>query len=253
MRKLSIVGIGAGNPDHLTLQAIKALGSVDVVFLIDKGDDKDALARLRRDICARHAKPTHRIVEAADPARDRAPVCYEAAVKSWHAERAALYERMLRQELADGEHGAFLVWGDPCLYDGTLRIVDEVVAMKTVAFELEVIPGITSVQALAAAHRIALNRIGGAVQITTGRRLARGLPDDANDVVVMLDGEAAFKAVTEPDVDIYWGAYVGTPDEILVSGPLSERAGEIARLRDDARRRHGWIMDAYLLRRGARS
>jgi precorrin-6A synthase len=125
--------------------------------------------------------------------------------------------------------------------------------MKTVVFELEVIPGITSVQALAAAHRIALNRIGGAVQITTGRRLARGLPDDADDVVVMLDGEAAFKAVSERDVDIYWGAYVGTPDEILVSGPLSERAGEIARLRDDARRRHGWIMDAYLLRRGARS
>ena len=68
---------------------------------------------------------------------------------------------MIREELADGQHGAFLVWGDPSLYDSTLRIVDQVAAMKTVAFELDVIPGITSVQALAARHKIALNRIGG--------------------------------------------------------------------------------------------
>jgi precorrin-6A synthase len=248
MRKLSIVGIGAGNPDHITVQAIKALSNVDVIFLIDKGGDKEDLAELRKDICARYVKnPSHRIVEAKDPARDRAPANYEMAVAAWHAQRAAIYERMIREELGDGQHGAFLVWGDPSLYDSTLRIVDQVAAMNTVAFDLEVIPGITSVQALAARHKIALNRIGGAIHITTGRQLAEGMPGD--NVVVMLDGDCAFKNVKDGDVDIYWGAYVGTADEILVSGKLQDRGSEIEKIRSGARARHGWIMDTYLLRK----
>jgi precorrin-6A synthase len=168
-------------------------------------------------------------------------------VTGWHAQRAAIYERMIREELSDRQHGAFLVWGDPCLYDSTLRILDQVAAMKTVAFDLEVIPGITSVQALAARHKIALNRIGGPIHITTGRLLAHGM--QGSDVVVMLDGDCAFKNVKDNDVDIYWGAYVGTADEILVSGKLQECAREIEKIRSDARARHGWIMDTYLLRR----
>ena len=246
MRKLSIIGIGAGNPDHITIQAIKALGSVDVIFLIGKGNDKEDLAQLRKDICARYITKPYRIVEAQDPERDRAPANYEAAVTDWHVLRAAIYERMIREELSDGQHGAFLVWGDPSLYDSTLRIVDQVAAMKTVMFELDVIPGITSVQALAARHKIALNRIGGPIHITTGRLLANGMP--ADDVVVMLDGDCAFKTVKDTGVDIYWGAYVGTADEILISGTLRERGPEIEKIRSDARARHGWIMDTYLLR-----
>jgi len=247
MRKLSIIGIGAGNPDHITIQAIKALGSVDVIFLIGKGNDKEDLAQLRKDICARYITKPYRIVEAQDPERDRAPANYEAAVTDWHVLRAAIYERMIREELSDGQHGAFLVWGDPSLYDSTLRIVDQVAAMKTVMFELDVIPGITSVQALAARHKIALNRIGGPIHITTGRLLAKGMP--ADDVVVMLDGDCAFKNVKDAGVDIYWGAYVGTADEILISGTLRERGPEIEKIRSDARARHGWIMDTYLLRK----
>jgi precorrin-6A synthase len=247
MRRLSIIGIGAGNPDHITVQAIKALGSVDVIFLIGKGNDKEDLAQLRKDICARYIAKPYRIVEAQDPERDRTPANYQTAVTDWHAQRAAIYERMIREELADDQHGAFLVWGDPSLYDSTLRIVDQVAAMKTVRFELDVIPGITSVQALAARHKIALNRIGGPVHITTGRLLANGMP--ADDVVVMLDGDCAFKTVKDSGVDIYWGAYVGTADEILVSGKLQERGPEIEKIRSDARAHHGWIMDTYLLRK----
>jgi precorrin-6A synthase len=248
MRKLSIIGIGAGNPDHITVQAIKALSDIDVIFLIDKGGDKEELAQLRKDICARYIKnPAYRIVEARDPERDRAPAHYETAVTAWHAQRAAIYERMIRNELADGQHGAFLVWGDPSLYDSTLRIVDQVAAMKSVTFELDVIPGITSVQALAARHKIALNRIGGPIHITTGRLLAKGMP--ADNVVVMLDGECAFKNFKDANVDIYWGAYIGTADEILVSGNLQERGPEIEKTRGEARARHGWIMDTYLLRK----
>jgi precorrin-6A synthase len=248
MRRLSIIGIGAGNPDHITVQAIKTLRDLDVVFLIDKGDDKDSLAALRKDLCARYIENLScRFVVTKDPDRDRAPADYQVAVSVWHAQRASIYERMIREELDENQHGAFLVWGDPSLYDSTLRIVDQVAAMKTVAFDLDVIPGITSVQALAARHRIALNTIGGAVHITTGRRLAGEMPGD--NVIVMLDGDCAFKTIQDTGIDIYWGAYVGTPDEILVSGPLRERAPEIEKIRGEARTRHGWIMDTYLLRK----
>jgi precorrin-6A synthase len=247
MRKLSIIGIGAGNPDHITVQATKALGTVDVVFMIGKGDDKAELGELRRELCRRYGKTPHRIVEVQDPERDRSPTDYSEAVREWHAKRADIYARMIREELSAEQHGAFLVWGDPSLYDSTLRIVDQVAAMKTVTFELSIIPGITSVQALAAAHKIALNRIGGPVHITTGRKLADGMPGD--DVVVMLDGDCAFNTVKDGNTEIYWGAYVGTPDEILVSGPLRERGPEIEKRRAEARARHGWIMDTYLLRK----
>jgi precorrin-6A synthase len=247
MRKLSIIGIGAGHPDHITVQATKVLADADVVFMIDKGDAKADMTALRKELCARYITKPYRVVEVKDPERDRAPSDYGATVKAWHAERAVLYERLIREELADGQHGAILVWGDPSLYDSTLRIVERVAAMKSVEFELDVIPGITSVQALAAAHRIALNRIGGPIHITNGRKLAYGMPGD--DVVVMLDGDCAFNSIKENDVDIYWGAYVGTPDEILVSGPLKERGPQIEKLRTEARARHGWIMDTYLLRK----
>lgn len=247
MRKLSIIGIGAGNPDYLTVQAINALKTLDVVFLIDKGSEKSDLTALRTEICERYiANKAFRIVAAEDPSRDRSPRHYESAVADWHAKRAAIYERMIREELADGQRGAFLVWGDPCLYDSTLRIVDQVAAIGTVAFEVEVIPGITSIQALAARHKIPINRIGKPVLITTGRKLAEQQPCDT---VVMLDGGCAFAAVEDDDVDIFWGAYLGTADEILASGPLHECKDEIQKIKTDARARHGWIMDTYLLRK----
>jgi precorrin-6A synthase len=250
MKKLFVIGIGAGNPDYITVQAINALNEVDVFFVMDKGEDKEDLVRLRREICERHIKGrTYRTVETADPPRDRKPSAYEPTVRAWHDRRADIYERLIAEELADDECGAFLVWGDPSLYDSTLRIIDQIVARGTVAFEYEVIPGITAVQALAAKHRIALNRIGKSVHITTGRKVAEGLPDNLDDVIVMLDADCSFKHLGDSNLDIFWGAYVGTDDEILVAGDLRERTDDIERMRSEAKARKGWIMDTYLLRK----
>ena len=249
MRKIFVIGIGAGNPDYITVQAINALNEVDVFFVMDKGEEKEDLVRLRKDICERYIKDkSYRFVETADPPRDRMPSSYEPAVRAWHEQRADIYERLI-ENLGDGECGGFLVWGDPSLYDSTLRIIDQIVARGRVTFAYEVIPGISAVQALAARHRIALNRIGGSVHITTGRKIAEGLPKDVDDAVVMLDGDCAFKTIDDPDIDIYWGAYLGTEDEILASGPLREQANDIERVRAEAKKRKGWIMDTYLLRR----
>jgi len=179
MRRLKLIGIGAGNPDYITVQAINALGQVDAVFVTDKGDDTADLLRARREVCERYmqAKP-YRIIEIQDPERDRNPAAYRSAVTAWHEKRAALYAHAIREQLSEDECGAFLVWGDPSLYDSTLRIIDQVAALRTVDFEWEIIPGITSIQALAARHRISLNEIGEPVHITTGRRLTVEQPAD---------------------------------------------------------------------------
>jgi precorrin-6A synthase len=250
MRRVKLIGIGAGNPDYITVQAIKALQQVDVVFVTDKGEDTADLLNARKQVCERHmqARP-YRIVEIRDPDRDRAPAAYRTEVAAWHEKRAVLYEQAIREQLSEDECGAFLVWGDPALYDSALRIIDQVASRATVAFDWEIIPGITSIQALAARHRIALNEIGGPVHITTGRRLKdEGLGGDTN-VLVLLDGGCAFKSVMKDDIDIYWGAYLGTPDEILLSGRLGELSERIELVRAEARNRKGWIMDTYLLRK----
>ncbi len=253
MRKLFIIGIGAGNRDHITVQAINALNAVDVFFAIDKGGEKADLIRVRQEICETYIKDkSYRTVAAPDPERDRTPSSYQSAVKDWHERRADIFEKMIAQELKDGECGAFLVWGDPSLYDSTLRIVQRILARGAVEFTYEVIPGISSVQALAAAHRISLNQIGAPVHITTGRNVADGFPDDFDNLVVMLDANCAFKAVKATDIDIYWGAYVGTKDEILVAGDLRQVAADIERVRNAARARKGWILDTYLLRKSDR-
>ncbi|HEX9505151.1 MAG TPA: precorrin-6A synthase (deacetylating) [Acidimicrobiia bacterium] len=249
MKRVVIIGIGTGHPDHVTVQGIKALNEADVLFVMDKGSDTEDLVRIRKEICAHHiTNSSYRFVEVTDPERDRTSPEYRAAVETWHEQRADVYERLIRDELGDDECGAFLAWGDPSLYDSTLRIVEQVAARGSVTFEYEVIPGVSSVHVLAARHRIPLNRIGESVHVTTGRNLVHGLPDGVENVVVMLDGDCAFTKVDLPDADIYWGAYLGTDDEILVSGKLADVADEIVRVRDEARARKGWIMDTYLIR-----
>jgi precorrin-6A synthase len=248
-----VIGIGVGDPAHLTVQAVRALGRVDVFFILDKGKDTRDLVALRRQLLGEHARPPYRVVPVADPLRDRQAAQYPAAVAAWRGRRVDLWERLLREELGDGECAAFLVWGDPGLFDGTLSILQEVLARGIVEFDYEVIPGISAVAALAARHRVVLNQVGGAVQITTGRRLTQGWPSGVDDVVVMLDADGAFTRLDDQDdLDIFWGAFVGTPDELLVCGRLSQVAAHIQELREQARRRKGWIMDTYLLRRIAR-
>ncbi|MNF78856.1 Uroporphyrinogen-III C-methyltransferase [compost metagenome] len=250
MRKLLVIGIGAGNPDYITMQAVKALNRVDVFFLMEKGESKSQLIEWRREICERYITDRdYRVVEAHSPERARGDVDYKTSVDDLNLAKQQTFERLINEEMADGQCGGFLVWGDPALYDSTIRILQAILASGVCAFEFEVIPGITSVQALTAQHKVPLNQIGRSVEITTGRRLAAGQVGEADSVVVMLDAQDAYRQVSDQETDIYWGAYLGTPDEILISGKLKDVADEIARVRHAAREANGWIMDTYLLRK----
>ena len=251
MRRLLIIGIGAGDPEQVTMQAIRALNRADVFFVIDKGAVKHDLKLLRQEICERYVPGgSYRMVSVPDAERDRSAADYRHAVEQWRRERAGIYEQLIRDELGDGECGAFLVWGDPSLYDSTLAVIEQVAGLGTMELEYEVIPGISSVQSLAARHRVSLTQIGKPVHVTTGRLLAEeGFPAGCDDVVVMLDASCAFTTVTDAGAEIYWGAYVGSDDEILLSGKLADVAEQIQAARAEARARKGWIMDTYLLRR----
>lgn len=250
MKKLLVIGIGAGNPDYITMQAVKALNLVDVFFLMDKGQSKDKLIDLRREICERYITDRdYRFVEAHSPERERGDVDYKASVEDLNLAKQQTFERLISEEMTDDQCAGFLVWGDPALYDSTIRILQAILASGRCVFEFDVIPGITSVQALAAQHKVPLNRIGRSIEITTGRRLAAGQVSDADSLVVMLDAEDSYHRVADQETEIYWGAYLGTPDEILISGKLKEVADEIERVRKAARLANGWIMDTYLLRK----
>ncbi|WP_433964115.1 precorrin-6A synthase (deacetylating) [Tunturiibacter gelidiferens] len=162
--------------------------------------------QLRKDICDRYIdEPSYRTIEIVDSERDPSIASYTSRVEAWHKQRALTYEALIKNELQEDECGAFLIWGDPSLYDSTLRVVDQIISRGRVHFDYEVIPGITSIQALAARHKISLNGIGESICITTGRQLSAGLFSDTENVVVMLDGKCSFKDVPNEEVEIYWG------------------------------------------------
>lgn len=246
---MNVIGIGAGTVSFVTAEAAAAIADTDVFVVFDKGDQKADLVGVRREVLDRFSgSKRFRVVVIEDFRRDdRLP--YGEAVSRWHAKRVAEVERVLLDEVADDDVSGILVWGDPSLYDSALRIIDQVNDRGRVRVQHTVIPGISSVQVLTARHRIPLNRIGGSVLITTGRRLREGLPHGVDDVVVMLDADTSFTTLVGQGFEIFWGAYLGSPDELLLSGPLDDVADEIVRVRSEARAAKGWMFDTYLLRR----
>jgi precorrin-6A synthase len=242
MTELFLIGIGTGNPDHLTRQAVKALNGVDLV-MIPKKSGKADLAELRHAILAEVVtNPAVQIAEFDLPVRDSANPDYQAGVNDWHQAIATVWAETLADYTA--QRVALLVWGDPSLYDSTLRI-----AARLDDVSVTVVPGITSLQVLTAAHAIPLNDIGQSVTITTGRQLAEGWPAGAQTLAVMLDGNCTFQTLDPAGISIWWGAYVGMAEQIILSGDLAEVSGEIIQTRANARAAHGWIMDIYILRK----
>lgn len=238
--RVRLLGIGMG-PQHVTPEVADALRECDYAVAARKRRD-DGLLALRRAVCDAYGVP---LVAVPDPERDRDdPADYRAAVADWHAARVAAYERVL------GEHGgtaAFLVWGDPSLYDSTLRIVEGIAARGVVPVEFDVLPGISAPQLLAARHRIVLHEVGHPVHVTTARRLHEAVAAGQDNIVVMLGGEPAFEGLEH--WWIWWGANLGTGTEELVEGRIGEVLPAITAARTRAKDRDGWVMDIALLRR----
>ncbi len=238
--RVRILGIGMG-PRHVTREVADALRGCDYAVAARKSED-DGLLALRQAVCDEYGLP---LVAVPDPARDRDdPADYAAAVAAWHEARVAAYERVLGER---GGTAAFLVWGDPSLYDSTLRIVERIAARGAVAVEYDVLPGVSAPQLLAARHRIVLHEVGRPVHVTPARRLREAVDAGQDNIVVMLGGELDLTGLEH--WSIWWGANMGTDTEELVSGRVGGVLLDIAARRRRTRARAGWMMDAALLRR----
>ena len=199
MVEVTLIGIGTGNPDHVTMEGMRAIREAPLI-LVPRKAGKDDLAHLRHRIVEVSGSAA-RIVHFDYPQRDET-LPYNVRVAAWHDEIA----RRWQVALGDADRVALLVWGDPGLYDSTLRI-----AARLPGATARVIPGITALQALTAAHAIPFNTVNGPVTVTTGRRLREGgWPDGAETVIVMLDAECSFQ-VLDPTLHVWWGAYLGMP------------------------------------------
>ena len=244
MIELLLIGIGTGNPDHITRQAEKAIASADWIMIPTKGDNKADLADLRHDICAQIAGvDLSRILEFELPVRDPA-IPYVDRVHHWHDAIADVWQETIQVNIKTGKV-ALLIWGDPSLYDSSLRIASRL----NPAPKITVLPGLTSLQVLTAAHAIPINELAHPFVVTTGRQLRdNGWPTGMDTVAVMLDGECSFQSLENQNCQIYWGAYVGMKEEILIQGPLDQVTEQIVATRAKARENHGWIMDIYVLK-----
>ena len=248
--ELFLLGIGTGNPDHVTRQAEQMLRKADIIMIPHKGKAKRDLADLRYQICqtllGAEMPP---VFEFALPEREAGKL-YLDAVEDWHDAIANIWAQTIQTAATRSgqsiQRVALLIWGDPGLYDSSLRIA----ARLNPVPQVTIAPGITAVQALTAAHKISLNTLGAPFLVTTGRRLSEhGFPPEADTAVIMLDGQAAFTRLNGAEFDIWWGAYLGMPEQLLISGHLCDVADKIVDRRAAARAVQGWIMDTYLLRR----
>jgi len=260
-RRVHVVGVGPGDPEQVTFEAVAALRSCAYLVVSDKSATAggtgmpDPLVAARGRLLERHLDVVPPVVRVVDPPRERRPEAtattggYLAAVEEWHEARAAAYEEALATH--DGDAG-FLVWGDPAFYDSTIRIVGRMAERGHVVPDWEVVPGISALQLLAARHRIVLNDVGAPLTVTTGRQLMAEVDAGREAILVVLNRDFSAAALLDGahgEWDLWWGANLGTPGEALVSGPLAQVADEVAAERDRVKAQHGWVMDTYLLRR----
>lgn len=245
--ELFLIGIGTGNPEHLTLQAIRLMNDADLILIPRKGAGKEDLADLRRDII-QTVVPADRvkIAEFDLPVRDPQIADYKSRVDQWHDAIAVVWQDTMARH-PQAQKVALLVWGDPSLYDSTLRIAGRLSPCP----KITVVPGITSIQGLTAAHSIPLNDIGAPFVVTTGRRLRdEGWPDGVDTAVFMLDGDCSFQTLRgQGRYHLWWGAYVGMKEQTAIEGRLDDVCDTVIQTRAQLREEMGWIMDIYLIRR----
>ena len=239
--RVRILGVGMG-PQHVTPEVADALRSCDYVLAADKGPvdgPGHGLLAARRAIAAAHGVE---VVAVPDPERDRAdPADYPAAVRDWHEARVAAYEQVLRERRGDA---AFLVWGDPSLYDSTIRVAERLAELLPI--EVDVMPGISAPQLLAARHRIVLHDVGAPVHVTTARRLRDDVTAGQTNLVVMLSGSLDLSGLD--DWSIWSGVNLGDGSEELVSGRVGDVLADLDAARARAKQAAGWVMDVHLLR-----
>jgi precorrin-2/cobalt-factor-2 C20-methyltransferase len=127
------VGVGPGDPELLTLRALRAIESADVIFAPVRRDGESSLAlEIVRD---RIDSGRQRVISLSFPER--------ADGESWEQ-----HGRTILEALSGGRTGVFLTEGDPSLYS-TFEHVRRALRRVAPASQLsvDVVPGVSSITA----------------------------------------------------------------------------------------------------------
>jgi precorrin-2/cobalt-factor-2 C20-methyltransferase len=142
--KLIGIGVGPGDTELLTIKALKALNSVQVVCAPRSASSKPSLALSIVQPVLNEREEGYEVLEPLFPMiEDR-----KALETYWDGAAAALVER-----LEEGNSVAFITLGDPTVYS-TFSYVSE--RINALGFDVEITPGVTSFTSCAAASNIQL-------------------------------------------------------------------------------------------------
>ncbi len=131
--KLYGLGVGPGDPELLTLKAVRLLEQADVVAVPDKGSG----AKTALGIVKAHVEGKELLYCPTPMVRDKALLnrCYEEITDN------------ICRLLDEGKNVSFITLGDPTIYSTYIYVHKKVVAR---GYEAELIPGVTSFCAVAA-------------------------------------------------------------------------------------------------------
>ncbi len=217
---VSFVSSGPGDPELLTLKAVKRLGEADAI-LFDDLSSGPILA---------HARPDADLVGVGKRAGRLSP-------KQDHV------SRLLVDYAATGARVVRLKSGDCGIFG---RLEEELTALRAAGIAYEIVPGVPSACAAAAAAGIPLTRrlTARRVQFVTGHDVTGGLPPDL-DVAALADpgattvlhmGRRTFAALAErllahglpPDTPALLAENVSTPEQRLRRSSVAAIATELA-------------------------
>jgi len=170
------VGVGPGDPELLTLKAQRVLNGVPMIFVPVKSEEDRSIAEsiitdLSPDV---KSKITRIILPMLRDKKKLQEYRQQAADIIWH-------------HLSQGKDGAFVNIGDPLLY-GTFIHVMKTLQMNHPEIEVEVIPGVSSINAAAARDVIPLASDDDNIAVISGNKkdeIIRNALENYDTVVFM--------------------------------------------------------------------
>jgi uroporphyrin-III C-methyltransferase/precorrin-2 dehydrogenase/sirohydrochlorin ferrochelatase len=217
---VTLVGAGPGDPELLTLRAVRALQSADVILF----DDLVSIDIL--DFARREAK------KMLVGKTGHAPSCRQDDINTLMISLARSGRAVVR-----------LKGGDPMIFG---RADEEIAACHAAGIPIDVVPGITTAQGVAGRLQVSLTRRGDArrVQYITGHGRGGDLPADIDwrsladptvtTVVYMTSKtlpdlvEAALKAGLEPDIPAIAVASATRADERVIAAAIADLPARLA-------------------------
>lgn len=219
-RRLLGIGVGPGNPELITVQALNALRSCDTILVPATEASGSGAGRAETIVLAACPEVADRIVRVPFSMADRTGVS-ERRAAAWQSSADAA----VRAFAEGARQVGFATIGDPSVYS-TFSYLAAGVRAQLPELVVEVLPGITAMQALAAASGTPLVE---GDEILALVPLKKGI-DDLVQVAEVADTCVVYKAgrhlaalkqqLAERGADAIAGINVGLPGEQIV--PVSE-------------------------------